>query len=562
MRYPRGETKDDPDKIRRTPPVGGPRAATANYQPVTPRTLAGLAAAALVAVALPAVAAQPATHVDLAAAHVLYGDLGSGHGDPLAVASTALRTYAARLHVDAARFRFDSVRRSPIGTHVRGTEVRGGVPVDGTAALVTVVAGRVTEVAAYGAGDVTGGPAATPVSKAAAIATALTTAHVTTPLVPTTARRLLVDHDGALTDTWRVAVLSVTPAVAATYDVSAATGRVIGTRDERKYIDGSGTVFDPNPVVTKRDPSLREPGVDTNGVDTDLDSAELTAQLKTLPLKGLDATQLAAGKLTGPWVSVIGPSLPSTDGKFTFTRGMPQFESTMAYAHLDRLQRYIQSLGFTPARESGVNAEPQKVVTLHAESYDNSFYQPGNDVIVYGTGGVDDAEDAEVIVHEYGHAIQDAQVPGYGETAEGGAMGEGWGDFLAASYYARTSGGYGDLCVADWDSTSYSTSKPPCLRRMDSKKRYPDDIKNEVHDDGEMWSAMLWRLRTTLGKTAVQRSDNAIRLVLTSHELLTPQAEFGDAVAALVAAAKAMHHPEWKPLIEKAAKAGHLPLKP
>jgi len=38
-----------------------------------------------------------------------------------------------------------------------------------------------------------------------------------------------------------------------------------------------------------------------------------------------------------------------------------------------------------------------------------------------------------VIVHEYGHAIQDDQVPNFGLSSEGGAMGEGFSDYLAAA---------------------------------------------------------------------------------------------------------------------------------
>jgi hypothetical protein len=34
-----------------------------------------------------------------------------------------------------------------------------------------------------------------------------------------------------------------------------------------------------------------------------------------------------------------------------------------------------------------------------------------------------------VIVHELGHAIQDDQVPGFGNSEEGGAMDEGFGDY-------------------------------------------------------------------------------------------------------------------------------------
>jgi hypothetical protein len=535
---------------------------------VNRRLLAGLAAATAVSLTLPAVAAPRAdtTRIDLLTESVVYGDLGPARGDAKAVAARALAAYDDRLGVDAARFRFDSVRHSLIGTHVRGSEQRGGVPVAGTDALVTIADGRVVQVAAHGAGDVTGTAVASPVGAATALTHALAAAHARTTLVPSTVTRVLVPTAGRLVDTYRVTVLSTK--VAATYDVSAATGRVLGVRDERKFVDGKATAFDPNPIQSSRNGKLREPGVDTAGVDTDLPSAELDKTMKTLPLKGLEATALLAGKLTGPWADVVGPTLPaSLTGEFAFKRHEPGFETTMAYAHVDRIQRYFQSLGFSPKREMGVNDEPQNLVTVRVETYDNSFYQPGNDVIVYGTGGVDDAEDAEVIVHEYGHAVQDAQVPGWGSGHEGGAMGEGFGDFLAGAYFARTSGGYGDVCIADWDATSYSTGKPPCLRRMDSTKKYPKDMTSQnekadsVHADGELWSSYLWRLRSYLGTSAVQRSDNVIKLVLTSHELLTPQADFADAIAALRAAAKRLKQPAWAKYVDAAAKATTMPYK-
>ena len=526
------------------------------------RLLAGLAAAAVLATGLPALAGSTApARIALATPNAVYGDLGSAHGDARTVAARALRSYAAKVGVDASRFRLDTVRRSLAGTHVRGTEVRGGVPVDGTYALVSIVGGRVWQVAAKDS-DLAGAPSASPVTAAVAVASALRHARVTSTLVPSRSERLLVAHQGRLVDAYRIGVLSLTPAVALTYDVAAADGRVLAVRDDNKYVDGHATVFDPNPIVTKRDSKLRQPGVDQLGADTDLDSPELTKQLRTLPLKGLDATALATGRLVGPWVTVHGPVGPSLDGRFAFTRGDPRFEATMAYAHVDGIQRYFQSLGFLPQRENGVNAESQDVVTPRAEGFDNSFYQPANDIMLLGTGGVDDGEDAEVIVHEYGHAVHDAQVKGWGNHHEGGSMGEGFGDFLAAAYYARRSGGFGDTCVADWDATSYSTANPPCLRRTDTKKKYPDDMKDAVHADGELWSALLWRLRNSLGRSAVQKSDNSIKLVLTSHEFLTPDATFGDAVLALRTAARALKQPGWAKLVDAAARAGRMPLNP
>ena len=54
-------------------------------------------------------------------------------------------------------------------------------------------------------------------------------------------------------------------------------------------------------------------------------------------------------------------------------------------------------------------------------------------------------------------------------------------------------------CVADWDSTSYTSTVPHCLRRIDLDLHYPTDLNGEVHHDGEIWSRALWDIRTELG---------------------------------------------------------------
>jgi fungalysin metallopeptidase (M36) len=514
-------------------------------------------------------AARPAAAVD--ADGILRGDLGSGLGRPFAVARRALEAHAARLGVDPAAFRFETVRHSIVGVHIRGREFRGGVPVDATSAAVHVVGGRVWQIEARPS-LLAGGPVARAIPREAAVDAALRAFGVTRTLTPPHAERLLVSLPGRLTDVWRVDVHSLAPPVARAALIDAASGVVRGTADRNRYDDGTATVFDPNPIVTARDSSMREPGVDVQGIDTDLDSEALTAQLVRLPVLGYDPDALVTGRLVGPWVDVQAPLPLLPGGTFDYTRGDPRFEALMAYTHIDRVQRYLQSLGFRG--EAGVNAEPQTVIALIVPGYDNSMYTTGDDTLTFGSGGVDDAEDAEVILHEYGHAIHDAQVPGWGTTHEGGSMGEGWGDFFAGAYYARTSKGFQDECIADWDATSYSMENPPCLRLLRTGKQYPGSMEGEVHADGEIWSEFLWRLRDRLGcipkeKGCARRSPaavaslktrRALTLVITSHEFLSPTANFGDAIAALRTAARALRQPKWIPLIVKAAKERGLPV--
>ncbi|MCI0563972.1 MAG: M36 family metallopeptidase, partial [Nitrososphaera sp.] len=153
----------------------------------------------------------------------------------------------------------------------------------------------------------------------------------------------------------------------------------------------------------------------------------------------------------------------------------------------------------------------------------------------FGTGGVDDAEDADIILHEYGHAIQDAQVPGFGPSGEARAMGEGFGDYLAASFFADIKPQELRPTIGNWDAVAYSGAEPPCLRRLDSNKVYPRDLTGEEHNDGEIWSACLWELRTALGRRTTDQ------LVIAHHFLISRTATFEDAAKALITADKSLN---------------------
>ena len=53
--------------------------------------------------------------------------------------------------------------------------------------------------------------------------------------------------------------------------------------------------------------------------------------------------------------------------------------------------------------------------------------------------------------------------------------------------------------MADWDSVSYTSTVPHCLRRIDEDLHYPGDLIGEVHFDGQIWSRALWDIRLALG---------------------------------------------------------------
>ena len=256
---------------------------------------------------------------------------------------------------------------------------------------------------------------------------------------------------------------------------------------------GVGTVFPDNPVQFSGDESLTD--------QNDSDLAVPLSDYIDVTLTNLDGTGFLCGDFACVKTSTGNPAYSPTN-TFRYTRHADEFEQVMAYYWITEAQKYIQSLGFG-TKYRAVNDRPQPV-RINQYGADNSFAttQPISE-IRYGKGGVDDAEDAEVILHEYGHAIHFSQNFSFA-SEEAGAISEGFGDYWAATstdVVLRSLGIKSQtplVCLMDWDSTSYTSKVPHCIRRMDTNMHYPEDLNGEVHHDGEIWSQALWTIHEAL----------------------------------------------------------------
>ena len=323
--------------------------------------------------------------------------------------------------------------------------------------------------------------------------------------------------------------LIATVSVAALAAALATAAPATATKPGNGSSTGTGQVFMVNPVQSSGDQTLTDQ-MDSAGAVPD-------SAYATVTLHNLDGS----GYLRGTWVNVVaetGTPAYSPTGSFTYRRNDDRFEQVMAYYFVDAAQRYLRGLGFG-SELPAVNAESQDVRT-NQWGIDNSFSWDKHDVLRFGKGGVDDAEDAEVIVHEYGHAVHDAQVPGFGSSLEAGSIGEAFGDYLAVTvglHEAKVNGWpvrTDPTCVADWDSVSY-TRAPHCLRTLSENKHYPEDLQGEVHADGEIWSQALWTIRQSLGATV------ADRIIVNAQFGFAPDTSFAAAANTTVATAQAMY---------------------
>jgi zinc metalloprotease ZmpB len=255
---------------------------------------------------------------------------------------------------------------------------------------------------------------------------------------------------------------------------------------------GTGTVFLPNPVADLQDQTLTD--------QKDADYPALVNAYHQVTLTNLDGS----GYLRGDYANILsetGDPAFSPTNDFNYRRNDDRFEQVMAYYWITEAQHYIQSLGFGSSLRS-INRESQDV-RIGQLGVDNSFSTDKKDELRFGKGGVDDAEDAEVILHELGHAIMDSQQTpfGYGFAVEARSIGEGFADYWAATVSNLVAPTPDPACVADWDSVSYTSDTPHCLRRVDENLHYPEDLDGRVHHDGQIWSRALWDIRTALGST-------------------------------------------------------------
>lgn len=324
---------------------------------------------------------------------------------------------------------------------------------------------------------------------------------------------------------WRSAVPTCDVAFPVTARLDRATGALLELRDQRYFsgVQGSALIFDPNPVRSSGRSDLR-------------DGADVDRYRLWVPLEELEGS----GRLRGARIAVTSqdPVRANEPGhSFAYGSRDPRFEEAMAYYHAHRSLARAEALGFR-----NLFRRPFTIV-VHATALDNSWYSRPQKAVLLGDGGVDDAEDADVILHESGHALHDALVPGFGggDTA---AISEGFSDFWAASLT-------GDPCLAEWDATALA---PPCLRRVDEAAVYPTWLTGQPHHDGAIWSALLWDLRGVFGAEATER------LALAAFEDQGASSTYPQAAAALFRAAERLGLDRSR-VREAAARRGLAPLE-
>ncbi len=254
-------------------------------------------------------------------------------------------------------------------------------------------------------------------------------------------------------------------------------------------------VFLPDPLTTAH-VSYGAPYKDYN----DSSFAELNAQRKTVSIR---TTFLGDGfHLENPFVKIddfsepIVPVAISATPNFYYNRDHPGFEDVNAFYHITAMHDHVKALGYNLANY-------QIQVDTHANGGDDNstfIYTTSPPRLLFGEGGVDDAEDADVIIHEYSHALSFSASPGSNSGSERQCIDEAYCDYFAASY-SRSLDSYLWQNMFSWDGHNEYWKG----RVVKSTKKYSQAEFSNIYNDTDVWSSTLMQLWEDLGRTVTDK---------------------------------------------------------
>ena len=322
--------------------------------------------------------------------------------------------------------------------------------------------------------------------------------------------------------------------------VDAHNGDIIHAKNNLIYktgTNGKGLVWDPDPLTTK---GVYYGGDFIDNNDQDHDS--LNALRRLVTLNDLYTDEQGKYILHGPFIKLADIDAPldefphlSDPDSFIYTRQEQEFEAVMVYYHIDKSYRRLIELGFF------ASDTVQGLLEFEADPHgndglDNSYYSPFLNYCAFGEGGVDDAEDAAVIWHEYAHAIQfNISEISHNTEGETRSLIEGCADYWAASYNRRNHE-FAWNHVFLWDAGIQSEQGDTTFwagRRCDLDWKYSKDDSAQysgTHFWGQIWSSALMRIWGDLG------ADITDKIFVASHYYWGTHPDFSIAAEAFIQA--------------------------
>jgi hypothetical protein len=302
--------------------------------------------------------------------------------------------------------------------------------------------------------------------------------------------------------------------------IHAEDGGLLWSEDLNKYfMPGDSvvqaSVFFPDPLTTAQ-VAYGSPYIDSN----DADVAVLNQERKTVQMKAwFDGNKFSLAnkyfKLMEFSNPVIQP-VTSLTPFFNYTRSQSGFEDVNAFYHLNVYHKHLDSLGYLSLINDTVLVDAHALGTSDQSMF--SSYN-GKPALFLGEGGVDDGEDADVIIHEYSHSIISKATDTDNLTNERMAIDEAICDYFAIAHSKRFST-YNWKKIFNWDGNNAAIQWTG--RSAATTKMYPYNTSQNFYWNSEIFSGTLADLDDLIGSPTTED------LVLSSLSMMTRSATMRD----------------------------------
>lgn len=297
-------------------------------------------------------------------------------------------------------------------------------------------------------------------------------------------------------------------------------------------------VFNPDPLTKAQRPYS---GQLRNFNDTDTDSLTAMRELLTVPMEFDEDSFWTRNEHVSAIPRHPDQSQPfSLTDTFDFTRGQDEFEYVNCVYHITQSKLYLKSLGFPDLMDYQLPVYPQARDVENGP--DNSQFKPNwgpekTGTLIFGMDyskdfeHVEDAEDADVIIHEFGHAISYDVNGNDISRAPRNGIDEGFGDYLACSY-SKSISTYKWEELFSWDAHNpFWEEGRSCV----TKRTYDDYKLHNLYENGEILAGMGMELWDMIGR---KKSDH---IVVGSAHYYAEGMSFRDAGLLLLKADSALY---------------------
>ncbi len=239
-------------------------------------------------------------------------------------------------------------------------------------------------------------------------------------------------------------------------EVVYANGKIIHQADLHRYHSHASAgpndttvsvrVFDPDPLTTAQ-VNYGGQYIDNNDQNVGVLNVQRQQRNTTFSYSnGLFTTENDFVKITEFSAPATSPVV-SASGQFNYTRDKDEFEDVNVMYHITHHCNHLADLGYGHLPGYQIQVDAHALAGADQSFFSTSVFPYR---LYFGEGGVDDAEDADVILHEFSHAVIYEAAPSSTNSTERSCIEEAICDYFAVSY-SRTVNGFNRDLVFNWD---------------------------------------------------------------------------------------------------------------